>query len=160
MVGMGSPAMPTPYHLTPRETKMTEIDLARLESTLVDESAYLLNDLTYDRHRIMWRLYRAQVTAMEAEIGVRLTRFALRKADFRPVQDEPDDWEASASIASISRLWPCNTRKIFGLRWTPLICAGGSQRRWDWRAFCDPRPQTGKTRSGRHCQGYGRPQQR
>ncbi len=94
MVGMGSPAMPTPYHLTPRETKMTEIDLARLESTLVDESAYLLNDLTYDRHRIMWRLYRAQVTAIEAEIGVRLTRFALRKADFRPVQDEPDDWES------------------------------------------------------------------
>ncbi|SEM91635.1 hypothetical protein SAMN04488103_102435 [Gemmobacter aquatilis] len=73
---------------------MTELDISHIENTVVADCAHLLNDLTHDRHRITWRISGADVAAIEAEIGVRLTRLVLRHDNFRPAHDESDDWES------------------------------------------------------------------
>jgi len=86
----GSPA--TPPH---SEMKMTpDLDLAHVEQTVVAECARLINDATYSRPRLRWRLSGEQVAAIEDQIGPRLTRLALAKADFRPAHGDTDDWDS------------------------------------------------------------------
>lgn len=84
-----------PRHHPHSEMKMTpDLDLAHVEQTVVAECARLINDATYSRPRLRWRLSGEQVAAIEDQIGPRLTRLALAKADFRPAHGDTDDWDS------------------------------------------------------------------
>lgn len=73
-------------------THMT-LSLEHIETSVVQECAALLTDVTPDRNRCRWRLTGEQIKAVESYVGPRLTRLALRGADFMPSKDPNcDDW--------------------------------------------------------------------
>jgi hypothetical protein len=80
-----------------------DLDLAHVENTVVAECARLINDTTYSRPRLRWRLSGEQVAAIEAQIGPRLTRLALAKAEFRPAQG--GTWESVSP-------WRCGVNHV------------------------------------------------
>lgn len=99
------------YSLHTKKPKMTpDLDLAHVESTVVAECARLINDSTHSRPRMRWRLSGEQVGAIETQIGPRLTRLALAKAEFRPAHGDTDDWDSvspwRAGITPVTELHP------------------------------------------------------
>lgn len=73
--------------------KTMSLNLEHIENSVVQECAALLSDITPDRTRCRWRLTGEQIKAVESYIGPRLTRLALRGADFMPSKDPNcDDW--------------------------------------------------------------------
>lgn len=68
------------------------LSIEHIEDSVARECAALLTDITPDRNRCRWRLTGDQIKTIESYIGPRLTRLALRGADFMPSKGDCDDW--------------------------------------------------------------------
>lgn len=94
-----------------------------LEQSIAHELALLLMDYIHDR-RLRWRITGTQVTAIEEEIGERLTVIVLRKAGFKPSSDSSDDWYLTPANVTGVRTVPLPHPEDFRIHFDKLDVGG------------------------------------
>ncbi len=80
-----------------------KLPLDHIEKTIVDDIATIITKAAYSTKNHQWIISDSAVAEMEKDLGTRLTRLALRKANFEPITGE-EGWQ------SVSK-WPHNDRR-------------------------------------------------